>query len=184
MSQTAHRYLIFETAGDFCGIRLERRGHQALPAADQKRGSGRTSSAAPCARPQTRHAHTGGGSAIAAVKRYFEDEETDFSGFKLDLGEPDPFFERIYEAARRVEWATRRPMALWQGNSAPGRKLCAMSARPWPGSGGPDHPLPQGPGGRRQARGVFRAGRLGGRKAHARTGGRSPGSAAAGPAIS
>jgi methylated-DNA-[protein]-cysteine S-methyltransferase len=70
MGQTAHRYLIFETAGDFCGIRLERRGHQALPAADQKRGSGRTSSAAPCARPQTRHAHTGGGSAIAAVKRY------------------------------------------------------------------------------------------------------------------
>ena len=42
--------------------------------------------------------------AIAAVKRYFDGEETDFSGFKLDLGEPDPFFERIYEAARHVGW--------------------------------------------------------------------------------
>ena len=42
--------------------------------------------------------------AVAAVKRYFEGEETDFSGFRLDLGEQDPFFERIYAAARRVAW--------------------------------------------------------------------------------
>jgi methylated-DNA-[protein]-cysteine S-methyltransferase len=28
--------------------------------------------------------------AVAAVKRYFEGEETDFSGFKLDLGGQDP----------------------------------------------------------------------------------------------
>jgi methylated-DNA-[protein]-cysteine S-methyltransferase len=41
---------------------------------------------------------------IAAVMRYFEGEETDFSGFKLDLGGQDPFFERIYEAARRIGW--------------------------------------------------------------------------------
>jgi alkylated DNA nucleotide flippase Atl1 len=41
---------------------------------------------------------------VAAVRRYFEGEETDFSRFKLDLGEPDPFFERIYAAARRVGW--------------------------------------------------------------------------------
>jgi hypothetical protein len=33
--------------------------------------------------------------AVAAVKRYFEGEETDFSGFRLDLGEQDPFFEHI-----------------------------------------------------------------------------------------
>jgi methylated-DNA-[protein]-cysteine S-methyltransferase len=42
--------------------------------------------------------------AIAAVKRYFEGEETDFSGVKVDLSGQDPFFERIYEAARRVGW--------------------------------------------------------------------------------
>jgi methylated-DNA-[protein]-cysteine S-methyltransferase len=42
--------------------------------------------------------------AVAAAERYFEGEETDFSGFKLDLGEQDPFFERIYAAARRVGW--------------------------------------------------------------------------------
>ena len=38
------------------------------------------------------------------MKRYFEGEETDFSGFRLDLGEQDPFFERIYAAARLVTW--------------------------------------------------------------------------------
>ena len=42
--------------------------------------------------------------AVAAVKRYFEGKETDFSGFKLDLGEQDAFFERIYAAARQVGW--------------------------------------------------------------------------------
>ena len=41
---------------------------------------------------------------MAAVKRYFEGEETAFSGFRLDLGEQDPFFEQIYAAARRVGW--------------------------------------------------------------------------------
>ena len=34
--------------------------------------------------------------AIAAVKRYFEGEQMDFSGVKVDLGGQDPFFERIY----------------------------------------------------------------------------------------
>ena len=42
--------------------------------------------------------------AVAAVKRYFEGKETDFSRFKLDLGEQDAFFERIYAAARQVGW--------------------------------------------------------------------------------
>jgi methylated-DNA-[protein]-cysteine S-methyltransferase len=45
-----------------------------------------------------------GAQAVAAVKRYFEGEETDFSGFRLDLGEQDPFFERVYAAARHVGW--------------------------------------------------------------------------------
>ena len=42
--------------------------------------------------------------AIAAVKRYFAGEETDFSGFTLDLGEQDAFFKQIYAAARQVGW--------------------------------------------------------------------------------
>ena len=42
--------------------------------------------------------------AGAAVRRYFEGKETDFSVFKLDLGEQNPFFERVYAAARQVGW--------------------------------------------------------------------------------
>ena len=42
--------------------------------------------------------------AVAAAKRYFEGEETDFSGFRLDLGEQDSLLERIYAAARRIGW--------------------------------------------------------------------------------
>jgi methylated-DNA-[protein]-cysteine S-methyltransferase len=42
--------------------------------------------------------------AVAAVKRYFEGKETDFSRFKLDLGEQAPLFQRIYAAARQVKW--------------------------------------------------------------------------------
>jgi methylated-DNA-[protein]-cysteine S-methyltransferase len=38
------------------------------------------------------------------VKRYFAGEETDFSGFHLDLGDQDAFFQQIYAAARRVGW--------------------------------------------------------------------------------
>jgi methylated-DNA-[protein]-cysteine S-methyltransferase len=44
------------------------------------------------------------GEAVAAVKRYFAGEETDFSGFQLDLGEQEAFFRQVYAAARRVGW--------------------------------------------------------------------------------
>jgi methylated-DNA-[protein]-cysteine S-methyltransferase len=42
--------------------------------------------------------------AVAAVKRYFEGEETDFSGFRVDLSDQDAFFKQIYAAARQVGW--------------------------------------------------------------------------------
>jgi methylated-DNA-[protein]-cysteine S-methyltransferase len=74
--------------------RLEPRWHYALPIADKKRQSDRTNSAATRTRRRTRRAYSS----------YFEGEETDFSGVRLDLGEQDPFFERIYAAARRVAW--------------------------------------------------------------------------------
>jgi methylated-DNA-[protein]-cysteine S-methyltransferase len=42
--------------------------------------------------------------AVAAVQRYFEGQETDFSGVELDLGDQEPFFRQVYAAARRVGW--------------------------------------------------------------------------------
>ena len=104
IGQTAHHYLIFETAGGFCGIAWNNVGitRFQLP----------TKSAEAAERTLLRRlpgAERGAPTpevveAVAAVKRYFEGEETDFSGFKLDLGGQDPFFEQIYAAARRVAW--------------------------------------------------------------------------------
>jgi methylated-DNA-[protein]-cysteine S-methyltransferase len=100
---TAH-YLIFETAGGFCGIAWNNVGitRFQLP----------TKSAAATERTLLRRmpgAEHGAPTpevieAVAAVKRYFEGEQTDFSGFRLDLGEQHPFFEQIYAAARRIGW--------------------------------------------------------------------------------
>jgi methylated-DNA-[protein]-cysteine S-methyltransferase len=42
--------------------------------------------------------------AVAAMKRYFEGTETDFSHLKLDLSGQNEFFKRVYAAARRVNW--------------------------------------------------------------------------------
>ena len=41
---------------------------------------------------------------VAAAKRYFDGEETDFSHVRLDLGGEDAFFPQIYDALRRVGW--------------------------------------------------------------------------------
>jgi methylated-DNA-[protein]-cysteine S-methyltransferase len=104
MGQEVHHYFIFETAGGFCGIawnsigitrfQLPTRSADATRRLLLRRLSG--------AKPGAPTLAVAG--AVAAVKRYFEGEKTDFSGFRLDLGEQDPFFERIYTAARRVKW--------------------------------------------------------------------------------
>jgi len=104
MGEAPHHYLIFETAGGFCGIAWNNLGitRFQLP----------TKSAVAAERTLLRRvpgAERGASTpevveAVAAVKRYFEGEETDFSRFRLDLGEQNPFFEQIYAAARRVGW--------------------------------------------------------------------------------
>jgi methylated-DNA-[protein]-cysteine S-methyltransferase len=104
MGQTAHHYLIFETEGGFCGIAWNNVGitRFQLPtksAEAAERVLLRRMPGAERGAPTPEVAE-----AIATVKRYFEGEEIDFSSVKLDLGEQDPFFERIYAFARRVGW--------------------------------------------------------------------------------
>jgi methylated-DNA-[protein]-cysteine S-methyltransferase len=41
---------------------------------------------------------------VAAAKRYFDGEETDFSQVLVDLRGEDAFFTQIYDALRRVGW--------------------------------------------------------------------------------
>jgi methylated-DNA-[protein]-cysteine S-methyltransferase len=104
MGQAAHHYLIFETRGGFCGIAWNNAGitRFRLPGKSAEGAQRMLLRRAPGAKPGAPTPEVAG--AVAAAKRYFEGKETDFSRFKLDLGEQDPFFQRIYAAARQVGW--------------------------------------------------------------------------------
>jgi methylated-DNA-[protein]-cysteine S-methyltransferase len=104
MTQTARYYHIFETVAGFCGIAWNDKGitHFQLPghsAAATQRRLLRRVMGVEVAAPTPIILQ-----AIEAVRHYFEGEETDFSQFPLDLDGEDPFFQRIYAAARRVGW--------------------------------------------------------------------------------
>jgi methylated-DNA-[protein]-cysteine S-methyltransferase len=104
MDQTTHHYLVFETASGFCGIAWNGVGITCFGLPTKSAGAAERTllRRAPGAEPGA--ATPVVAEAVAAVKRYFEGEETDFSGFRLDLGEQEAFFEQIYAAARRVGW--------------------------------------------------------------------------------
>jgi methylated-DNA-[protein]-cysteine S-methyltransferase len=104
MGQTAHHYLIFETAGGFCGITWNNVGitRFQLPTRSADATERILRRRMPDAEPGAPTPEVV--EVVAAVKRYFEGEETDFSRFKLDLGEQDAFFKQIYAAARRIGW--------------------------------------------------------------------------------
>ena len=127
--QAAHHYLVFETTGGCCGIAWNSVGitRFQLPTKSATATERILLRQIPDAKPGTPTPEVA--EAVAAVRRYFAGKATDFSMFKLDLGEQDLFFERVYAAARRVGWG--RPMARWRRNSAPDRNPRAMSARPW-----------------------------------------------------
>lgn len=104
MSQTQQRYLIFETEGGFCGITWNETGitRFQLPTKSPEATERYLLRRVPEAKPGTPTAEVA--ETIAAVKRYFEGEEIDFSAVELDLSEQDAFFKQIYAAARRVGW--------------------------------------------------------------------------------
>lgn len=104
MGQAVHRYFIFETAGGFCGIAWNDAGitRFQLPTKSVEATERILLRRVPGAKPGAPTLEVA--EAVAAAKRYFEGEEADFSGFRLDLGEQDPLFERIYAAARRIGW--------------------------------------------------------------------------------
>jgi methylated-DNA-[protein]-cysteine S-methyltransferase len=100
----SHHYLIFETAGGFCGIAWSNVGitRFQLPTKSAEATERLLLRRVPDAEPSAPTPEVA--EAVAAVQRYFAGEETDFSGIKLDLGDQEPFFMQVYAAARRVGW--------------------------------------------------------------------------------
>ena len=183
MSEPAHHYLTFGTASGFCGIAWNDRGITRFqlptrsPEAADRLLLRRAPGAEPGAPPPTV------AEAIAAVGRYFEGERTDFSGLEIDLDDQDAFFGRDlcrgpagrvgpHDHLRRLGEGTRRRA---RGRA---RRRSGHGEEPGPA----DHPLPQGPGRRRQDRWLFGAGGRGGQDPHARAGRRSRRALASGPA--
>jgi methylated-DNA-[protein]-cysteine S-methyltransferase len=131
MGQAAHHYLIFETAGGFCGISWNNAGitRFQLPTRSAKATERILLRRLPNAKPGSPTPEVA--EAVAAAKRYFEGEETDFSGLRLDLGEQEPFFERIYAAARRLGWGRTTTYGALAKELTPDRKPPVMLAGPW-----------------------------------------------------
>jgi methylated-DNA-[protein]-cysteine S-methyltransferase len=97
-------YCIFETTAGFCATAWSEKGvvRFQLPLKSFESAERVLKRRAPEATPRESSAEVS--AAIAAAKRYFAGEETDFSGVRLDLGDQGPLFTQIYEAARRVRW--------------------------------------------------------------------------------
>jgi methylated-DNA-[protein]-cysteine S-methyltransferase len=100
----AQHYHVFDSAAGFCAIAWSDLGvtRFTLPTSSAE-AAGRLM------RRRVKDASTGEptGEIVAAVdaaRRYFQGEETDFAFVRVDLGEADAFFRRIYEAARRIGW--------------------------------------------------------------------------------
>jgi methylated-DNA-[protein]-cysteine S-methyltransferase len=104
VSQTVLHYHVFETAGGFCGIAWSGAGitRFQLPTKSAAATERLLLRRMPGAEPGTPTPEVA--EAVAAVQRYFKGEATDFSRFKLDLGDQDAFFAQVYAAARQVGW--------------------------------------------------------------------------------
>jgi methylated-DNA-[protein]-cysteine S-methyltransferase len=104
MSQAAQPYHVFETAMGFCAIAWSEAGivRFQLPVKSAETAERlvrrRALGAEPVLPPEDIAA------VVAASKRYFAGEETDFSHVRLDLAAEDEFFTQIYAALRRVGW--------------------------------------------------------------------------------
>ncbi|RKE69069.1 methylated-DNA-[protein]-cysteine S-methyltransferase [Pseudorhodoplanes sinuspersici] len=104
MTATAQHYSVFETTAGFCAIAWSDAGvtRFQLPshtAAVAERLLLRSVPQAVQAMPPAQIADV-----VTAAKRYFEGDRIDFSPVVLDIDGQDPFFTRIYETLRKVEW--------------------------------------------------------------------------------
>ncbi len=104
MSRSVHLYRIFETASGHAVIAWHEGGISALrlPASSPEAAERALLRRLPDAMPAEPPADVA--AIIAAAQRYFAGEETDFSDVRIDLGEQEPLFARIYAVVRQLRW--------------------------------------------------------------------------------
>jgi len=98
---TVH-YHIFETARGFCAIAWNIKGvvRFRLPEANAEATEQALLRRLPDATPAPPRAAIA--EAVAASRRYFAGEKTDFAAVPVDLGKQSELFEKIYAAARKL----------------------------------------------------------------------------------
>jgi methylated-DNA-[protein]-cysteine S-methyltransferase len=104
MNLAPQHFVIFETASGFCGLAWSAHGvaRFQLPARSAEAAERLLLRRAPSARRAAPASEIA--AIVAAVQRYFEGEETDFSHVALDLDGQDALFRNIYAAARQIGW--------------------------------------------------------------------------------
>ena len=104
MSEPRQNFDVFETAFGYSAIAWNDVGvtRFVLPAATAAAAEKRLRRRAPDGEPGQPPPAVA--DAIVRIRRYFLGEPEDFSAVPLDLRDQDPFFQRIYDALRRVGW--------------------------------------------------------------------------------
>lgn len=102
MSDTNHRYSVFETALGFCAIAWNRADISCfrLPTASAPAAQRLILRRLPLAQPGEPPAPIR--QAIDAAQRYFEGAKEDFASLPIDLGEQDDFSRDVYGFVRRL----------------------------------------------------------------------------------
>jgi methylated-DNA-[protein]-cysteine S-methyltransferase len=97
-------YHVFETVAGFCGIAWSPAGITAfrLPSASAERTGRDLRRRLPGTEPASPPPEVA--AAVDAARRYFAGERVDFTSVRVDLGPQDPFFARVYVAARALAW--------------------------------------------------------------------------------
>jgi hypothetical protein len=136
MGQAAHHYLIFETAGGFCGIAWNDAGitRFQLPTKSATATERMLLRQVPVAKPREPTPEVA--EAVASVGVISKARRRIFPGSNSISASRTHSSSASMPRRDGSDGGARQPMAPWPRNSAPDRKPRAMSARPWRGLGG------------------------------------------------
>jgi len=97
-------FTVFETAGGFCAIAWGEAGIVRFLLPERSAEAARRTAARRLPQAAPGLSTPEAAAAIDMARAYFAGETVDFSGVRIDLGEQDAFFARVYDLVRRLGW--------------------------------------------------------------------------------